>query len=1108
MHGAATLESPSRSSSVRTGGASPPGETAGLVQRRPLADLVDEPLSFSIEPTLDSRAVLFVASASSDPVGWVRVFDTSASELQPAMQLDGEHVVTAFRASEGAMRLLTSRDDALCFSSLPTTAGEPSPSPRCSSTRTRILTAVGNRLALLDVAPVAATPSTRASAPGPSAKPPSSPPPSRPATKSARAPRTSSKPAASKKPPAPKKPTAKGHGHGPPKPPRLPELDVLLRWASPEGDIDPQPTPTGLRFRPPLDGMALIDAAGRPGAIDVLHYAEAPAKPGDKSPFGRARIQGAILRDGVRHDPTYSATAAEGELEYGFLRGHEEPRLVPGKTGSAYAGIEQRGGRCEAARLTPTFARHTGLPATCLLDPARLTQATPIPADETRALDRLLGLGPRRTPLQPLHDPGLIAWAGDRGFFQIEGELFSALRTDGQPRREPHPFPARRARIAWGAFTPTGEGLAFAAGRLRRVSPTGALTDAGTPLLPERATTLLGAPEHHTERRRVAHIAGSTWLARTDLVRLLPTPAVIDSLRGRAHPDGTALVGGPARGLFLERLGSTLRLTAVAPSGALTPLGAIPSPVRSGFDACERHAGGALLAGVASSPASASTAGATTASATTASATTAGAPTAGAPTAGATTSGTASAGASTAGRVVTQTLDASGRPGPVRTTSLSLAVSGELSVRLTPLPGGGALLTDLHRRHVVWLNDDGEELAARPFPDEPPATTRCLDGRPTPQHVPAPTPGVFVRLPPPAGPASCMIGEPTWTADGALRWFGSAVDGLTAQAELVLIAGLAPRPSPKTSAASPPSGAPLAATAASSATSASSAASALSAVTASSAASTPSATPAASRRSPSCPADMVAVEGGRFCVDRYESSLIDLDTARPLSPDYPPTPNLLEFVIAQWATGRERVGDIHARAMPLPFLPAWQRGRTHKLAARSQRGDRPAGYVTGLVADAACKAAGKRLCAPEEHALACRGEDRTRFPYGDTFEFGACNVYRDGHPAAILHDNASLGHLDPRLNRVRHAGAPLLHETGATPRCVSRWGDDAIHDMVGNLDEWVDDPDGAFAGGFYARSTRSGCDALVTAHPRSYADYSTGIRCCRDGAAGDASPEE
>jgi hypothetical protein len=108
-------------------------------------------------------------------------------------------------------------------------------------------------------------------------------------------------------------------------------------------------------------------------------------------------------------------------------------------------------------------------------------------------------------------------------------------------------------------------------------------------------------------------------------------------------------------------------------------------------------------------------------------------------------------------------------------------------------------------------------------------------------------------------------------------------------------------------------------------------------------------------------------------------------------------------------------------------------------------------------------------------------------------------VNRKGHPAAILHANASIGHLDPRLNRVRLDGEPLLREAGASPRCRSRWGGDAVYDLVGNLDEWVDDPDGAFAGGFYSRATRAGCEALVTAHPQTYADYSTGVRCCLDG---------
>jgi hypothetical protein len=108
-------------------------------------------------------------------------------------------------------------------------------------------------------------------------------------------------------------------------------------------------------------------------------------------------------------------------------------------------------------------------------------------------------------------------------------------------------------------------------------------------------------------------------------------------------------------------------------------------------------------------------------------------------------------------------------------------------------------------------------------------------------------------------------------------------------------------------------------------------------------------------------------------------------------------------------------------------------------------------------------------------------------------------VNRNVHAAVVLHGNASMGHLDPRMNLVIERGVdPLLRPTGSTATCVSVWGTDGIYDMAGNLDEWVDDDDGGFVGGFYARMTTKGCDARVRAHPASYLDYSTGTRCCRD----------
>jgi sulfatase-modifying factor enzyme 1 len=330
----------------------------------------------------------------------------------------------------------------------------------------------------------------------------------------------------------------------------------------------------------------------------------------------------------------------------------------------------------------------------------------------------------------------------------------------------------------------------------------------------------------------------------------------------------------------------------------------------------------------------------------------------------------------------------------------------------------------------------------------------------------------------------CVVGDLAWASDGTLRWFGTVARGLDAIAEAAVVdvagvsnvaaRGLHDPPVELASSGGSPAQAGV-----------------------------------------PCPPDMVSV-GARFCVDRYEGMLVDGGTGEALSPDYPATPHFLEIALADWSTGRERWSDVHARALPLPQLPAWEPGAVFSPVAVSRAGVRPNGYVTGVVAESACTAAGKRLCTLDEFRTACRGEDDTQFPYGSQYVEGACNVDRDDHPAFILHGNASLGHLDPRLDRVSGSGGPLLHLTGATGSCASRWGTDAVYDMVGNLDEWVthpkrgtgeggdhkggadDDSGGAFAGGFYSRGTRAGCNALITTHPRVYLDYSTGVRCCRD----------
>jgi formylglycine-generating enzyme len=239
-----------------------------------------------------------------------------------------------------------------------------------------------------------------------------------------------------------------------------------------------------------------------------------------------------------------------------------------------------------------------------------------------------------------------------------------------------------------------------------------------------------------------------------------------------------------------------------------------------------------------------------------------------------------------------------------------------------------------------------------------------------------------------------------------------------------------------------------------------------------------------------CPAEMVSIRG-QFCIDRYEASLVDAHE-RALSPYYPPSHDELLHVLSVF---RNVVPRRSAPRLPLP--PDFSQTEAFEPRARSAPALIPSGYMSGVMARQACDNAGKRLCKPDEWTMACKGQRATKFPYGDSYAEGVCNVFREAHPAVVLYGDASKNHLDPRLNLAEGERGPLLRKTGATPECRSEWGQDAVYDMVGNLDEWVDDERGAFQGGFYARATREGCDARISVHPPPYFDYSLGVRCCR-----------
>ena len=237
-----------------------------------------------------------------------------------------------------------------------------------------------------------------------------------------------------------------------------------------------------------------------------------------------------------------------------------------------------------------------------------------------------------------------------------------------------------------------------------------------------------------------------------------------------------------------------------------------------------------------------------------------------------------------------------------------------------------------------------------------------------------------------------------------------------------------------------------------------------------------------------------------YCVDRYEATLVDVASGSPITPYYPPASDKAKLFFRTW-NERKGTGTDLEQKTPLPVLPAWEREKKFQPMALSREGAVPQGYATGHDAEHACKNAGKRLCSQDEWRAACRGEADRDFPFGPTYEAGACNVFGPAHPGVLLWDDPTINHTDPRMNLVKWKGAPLLRRTGATKACASRWGEDAIFDMVGNIDEWIDDPEGTFLGGFYARAKKDGCQSRVSTHGIDYADYSTGIRCCMDAAA-------
>jgi len=228
------------------------------------------------------------------------------------------------------------------------------------------------------------------------------------------------------------------------------------------------------------------------------------------------------------------------------------------------------------------------------------------------------------------------------------------------------------------------------------------------------------------------------------------------------------------------------------------------------------------------------------------------------------------------------------------------------------------------------------------------------------------------------------------------------------------------------------------------------------------------------------------VKVGITCVDRYEGHLLLL--------------------------GEDGARTLH----PYNVRPA----KGARYAAANAAGQKPQGYISRDESQAACTAAGKRLCSRKEWRAACRGKGGSRWPYGPQGVRGTCNSSKP-HLLSVHFGGVR------NIEYERHFNSPLLNAdpvglapSGTYAGCTNEHG---TFDMVGNLHEWVsgtvdgdlvytmedekvarrDQPwaagNGIFMGGFYSTTNEhgAGCDFTTIAHEPSYHDYSTGFRCCR-----------
>ena len=280
-----------------------------------------------------------------------------------------------------------------------------------------------------------------------------------------------------------------------------------------------------------------------------------------------------------------------------------------------------------------------------------------------------------------------------------------------------------------------------------------------------------------------------------------------------------------------------------------------------------------------------------------------------------------------------------------------------------------------------------------------------------------------------------------------------------------------------------------------------------------------------------CPEGMANIKN-KFCIDRYEASVVDKSTRVFASPHYIPSQE--GYHDADWQYNIFSKMDINPKLLPelikegqpvdMPLRGAEQFVAFQPLAV-SVPDKIPATYVTKNTAEKACDNAGKRLCTREEWYQACVGPEGAHpflnennqeifpvaYPYGAQYETGKCNAgLHNRWPPGVLGRKKTGEMKDPRISRLLGKdGLPMKQKTNSFPGCVNGY---SLYNMVGNVHEIVSDTRKAqqfprervtYVGSHYARESKDAhqgkesCAEATVDHWESYTDYSLGFRCCK-----------